>query len=668
MTGNTLGAGTSLYGNIRIVALPPDLRTLDQARILEGKILNVQKDGLIMIGTEHGNVTIKTDTPAHLQNKIDIELRLEAGFPPTRAILRPAAREAEEARTDKTPVQTTLTADNRLAKKSQINAQHLLSGAPLQMVLLGSGEVVAQPFMEQIRSRAFFPHITNITNINGNISGQRNDLMPPVSGDAITANTAPDLAKSAGFPYMHELYASSLAQFSFDKTGGFSEIIPPKAQAEATTLLAQNTLNAVSLPFRAIAVQVIGTSSETRISSQKASFAPTDTASPNAQSSINKTDNYANIYQAELRVASISAPQVNFANSSQNGNGGKLYGINNPHLLSASNGQGVNNDLLFGTVLSSRIGYKNAVVEGFTQTRGLPVLRMLTPDSLSGRLYAVETPIRDLPMGSQMEFEVRLLTEGKEKGLESFSLAERSTPMVSASQLLTPGNWPIMEEVQQSLSQASPLTVQAFNASLPSASMPAQLGAGILFFVAAMRSGDVQSWLGDKAVEVLKRSGKGSLPARLGGELSSLAKMSKENISGEWRALSIPLVWQDEVHKMVIYTNHESADFNDENDKNGKGRKTRFIVDISLSNIGQVQLDGLFSGDASDTQESTSGRLDLVLRTRQGFSQAMKQQMRSAYKSALDETRITGELSFQDHTLDWVRITPREATEYSTDA
>jgi len=58
------------------------------------------------------------------------------------------------------------------------------------------------------------------------------------------------------------------------------------------------------------------------------------------------------------------------------------------------------------------------------------------------------------------------------------------------------------------------------------------------------------------------------------------------------------------------------------------------------------------------------GRLDLVLRTEEGFSKSMKMQMRQAYKSALEETQITGELSFQGKTDLWVHISPDQESNF----
>jgi len=82
-------------------------------------------------------------------------------------------------------------------------------------------------------------------------------------------------------------------------------------------------------------------------------------------------------------------------------------------------------------------------------------------------------------------------------------------------------------------------------------------------------------------------------------------------------------------------------------------------MDLNLSNMGKVQLDGLFIGKDS--------RLDLILRTQQKFSETMKMEMRQTYRDALEDISFSGELSFQDKVDQWVNITPDNKSEFLED-
>ena len=77
---------------------------------------------------------------------------------------------------------------------------------------------------------------------------------------------------------------------------------------------------------------------------------------------------------------------------------------------------------------------------------------------------------------------------------------------------------------------------------------------------------------------------------------------------------------------------------------------TRFVMDLSLTRMGEVQLDGIVRGQ----------RLDLIVRTQMPVSESMQEAMKKAYADALDGSNIYGELGFQGDLKQWVRVLSRE--------
>lgn len=217
-------------------------------------------------------------------------------------------------------------------------------------------------------------------------------------------------------------------------------------------------------------------------------------------------------------------------------------------------------------------------------------------------------------------------------------------PLPLPSLFAVPDIWPLMEELQQSLARTAPQIAQATMAMTPSPANPAQFGAAALFFLAAVRGGDLSQWLGTKAHDILQRSAEGrSLLGRLGQEGGLISRL--EPAAADWRTTMLPLFWEGETHKAVLHYKHEERDNTDDPDQKGR-KQTRFIFDISLSRLGPVQLDGLFR----------PGRLDLILRTQEPLSQAMMATMKRGYAGALVDTEITGELSFQNTPEQWVTV------------
>ena len=161
-----------------------------------------------------------------------------------------------------------------------------------------------------------------------------------------------------------------------------------------------------------------------------------------------------------------------------------------------------------------------------------------------------------------------------------------------------------------------------------------------LFFLAAVRSGDLGSWLGSKTLDALTRGGKGNALTSLTNDLSAIPR--GEAPVGEWRAVPLPLFYEGEMQKMTLFTRSDT-DGRDEEDEN---KQTRFIFDLNLSRMGPVQLDGLIKGK----------RLDLLVRTQTPFSEPMRQIMRQSYTQALENTELYGDLNFQGDPKHWVNV------------
>ena len=220
------------------------------------------------------------------------------------------------------------------------------------------------------------------------------------------------------------------------------------------------------------------------------------------------------------------------------------------------------------------------------------------------------------------------------------TLSDQAAP--SPLSFLKPEPWLLMEQIYQALGQTSPQAAQSFANILPSPANPAALGATAMLFIAAAQGGDMTQWLSEKAVDVLRRAGRANLISKIDDEGASLNKLSSNTISQDWRAMSIPLFWDGDIRKMALYYKQDGGG---QNDKNG-AKQVRFIFDLSLDNMGKVQLDGLFR----------PARLDLIVRTTDAMSAAMQMKMREAYINALAPTEVKGELAFQNKLEQWVMI------------
>jgi hypothetical protein len=209
--------------------------------------------------------------------------------------------------------------------------------------------------------------------------------------------------------------------------------------------------------------------------------------------------------------------------------------------------------------------------------------------------------------------------------------------------------WPTMQDILSTLTSLAPQVAHNNFNLVPSPAQPQMMGAGIVFFLAAMRSGDLSQWLGERATDILRRSGRSDLFQKLTRETITNSRQADSlGPATEWRTAPIPMMIDNNIYKMILHWRREDQDAHENSDK--KGGAQRFIFDLNFPNMGALQIDGLI----------LSKRMDMVLRTEHPLSPAMQQDIRALYTQALDHTSLYGEIGFQSQIENWVRMIPRE--------
>lgn len=598
MSENTLGS--AYFGKIEIISLPDSLKAIDAARLLRGDITSISANGMFSIQTEYGEILLRTDTPSpRLENGAVIALNIEAGAPPESITLQSLLMHEREGKSEsgnlETPaVQTTLTPKAPLQSIEHYTPAMLLSADSLHIIPYKDKAPPVQPFVLQ------------------------EDVILPLalSRALLEYDAAKEGTVRLDLLCFEEEQNRGVSLDPSSKIQAITKSVPP-----VTTPLLYSAEHNATIPFRAIAAQIIGGDEKTRIASMP------DMSSIEATSSSQALPPSLR-HPMNITIHTITPPQI------------ETQSKNDTHLPE-------------NVILNSHPTQSRAVIEGYSPSQGFPVIRLLPPMPV-GERYTLDVPTQDLAVGSTISFSFTSLNpEHKIK-------SSLSVPVIEKPPLLTLGRWPLMEELQQSLSDiAASQGKQVFNTVLPSMNSPSGFAQSVLFFVAALRFGDIENWLGERSIGALKRRGKSDLLSRVQSSFSEISAFDKERRSApkQWSSLPLPLGWNNEVHRLIIHTRREETDDSSSDPLRKKGGGTRFIVDLTLSRIGPVQMDGLFS----------QGRLDLILRTQHNFSEAMKLQMRGAYSHALQDTGITGELSFQGDSSEWVHVSFEERRKYSID-
>ncbi|MFH1157540.1 MAG: hypothetical protein V1721_01455 [Pseudomonadota bacterium] len=269
-----------------------------------------------------------------------------------------------------------------------------------------------------------------------------------------------------------------------------------------------------------------------------------------------------------------------------------------------------------------------------TTSGGSPILK--TSDSH----FVVRTPV-SVPVGSVIIFESGIVTP--ETGIQDIS----SFP---PSGLPVPGDtWPALREALQILSSSASPAAQAFRNTIPT--LTPRLVPTALFFLAALRLGSINGWLGDNTLGALRQAGKKELAERLGSDFGKLSGMSKETLADGWRSISMPLLHDEQLSRMQFYVRRQyDGDGGDKED--GAKPATRFILNLHLSRMGEMQLDGFIR----------KKNFDVILRTAEKLPFDMRRELMQRFAQGLEQVRMQGKISFQTRQKSWITVSlPQQA-------
>ena len=228
-------------------------------------------------------------------------------------------------------------------------------------------------------------------------------------------------------------------------------------------------------------------------------------------------------------------------------------------------------------------------------------------------------------------------------------------PMLHApgprEKLLADRTWPNLDEAIHALAEANPqMAQQVLNTIVPQANT--RLAANVLFFLSALRGGDLRTWLGDAPARTLQRT-RADLIAKLGDDFSAAAKLANEPVSGDWRVAVVPFYTGSEIQQVRLFLRARQDDEKDGDEKTQK--ETRFVVDLGLSNIGRLQLDGLV--------RDKNKRLDLIVRTASPLPPRMRDDIRRLFEDSNALTGMKGGLSFQAAPPNFIDVVPAPAAD-----
>ncbi len=233
-----------------------------------------------------------------------------------------------------------------------------------------------------------------------------------------------------------------------------------------------------------------------------------------------------------------------------------------------------------------------------------------------------------VPLGTRLELDAVVQAA---KPADSSARPAPVTPLQSALASFASA-WPALEEiVTVADAQDKGLAQRFLDSRIPGPNT--RLASSMLFFFVAIGAVVPRAWLGDQMTRTLERAGRRDLIDRLADDFGQMKRLVDERGPGDWRTLLFPFLDGRELHQVRMYARY--AEGRDEEGE--KDRDLRFVVDLTLSHMGELQLDGLVQPQ----------RFDLIVRSKIPLSEANRQEIADIFTGAQDAIEMNGSIIFQ---------------------
>ncbi|MBY0428053.1 MAG: hypothetical protein K2Q32_02420, partial [Alphaproteobacteria bacterium] len=180
-----------------------------------------------------------------------------------------------------------------------------------------------------------------------------------------------------------------------------------------------------------------------------------------------------------------------------------------------------------------------------------------------------------------------------------------------------------------------------------------QVAGPLLFLLAAMQKGNINAWLGNDVKEALEANGKHNLLVALKDEIEGGRQPAIDNMGTQWKGTNVPYLDGEQLKQFRFYVHDDPRQ--QKPNQNPREVARRFLIDVSLTRLGPIQIDGLVN----------QKKLDVIVRTQNTLPEELRNDLRFRFAHSLEEVRYTGALIFQTNKQGWVEIKSRHASTLS---
>lgn len=635
---------------VQVIDATGKLAQVDTPKTVAGEVSKINKDGTVEIKTDQGTLTVRPRERIYPAEGQKIEIDLPAGTPPRQAILRPAPATAQPAPPPVPPAAPNATPSAPAEKpgtRPQID-QTTQAGLTRQQETQAPAKPLPVPTTPQPLPEDAIVRLTPL---------------PPTQAKQLVDR----IIQTVQLRLIQSAFISTQA-VQTAMTRELSQMFPALPRALVQNIAQQATIAPAHTPQGTIKITLSPPPEAGQILKGTLSTALTPSLQPLRSPVVHFMQKIlaagtvsipppSPLLSAQIMAPPLNKPVINLAALQDSP---ALSHLSFSPLAIAPNTK-------IGSMMDARVqNITPGVIPVLTMKAHIPALP-LQPGAPASALTAQVVTITprqfpvislilpgiDTPQLFTLNFPATNLMPGTTFHVIPQPAVAAGIPAAppTAFELLSGFRWPAFDDFAGLENLFSPAfsSVQNLANILPRPDQPAKLPAAALLFIAAVKAGDINAWLGDKNIESLRRMGKAEFVARLAREFSGLNKLSSEPVTSDWRGMAIPLYSDGQIDKIHLYYRHSDHGDDQDQEQAAKGKGTRFVMDLNLSHMGLVQLDGYTRGE----------QIDLIVRTQQPFGAGARYEMTQRYIKALEKAGFEGALIFQAQPEKFVNITAR---------
>ncbi len=291
------------------------------------------------------------------------------------------------------------------------------------------------------------------------------------------------------------------------------------------------------------------------------------------------------------------------------------------------------------TPAAASAGPTSPAVAGASPTARDPILPGTVIASAANGRPVLQTPFGilslengvQLPLGTKVQIQVLSHSLPQATAGSAVPLNPLTHPLQGSSFA-----WPGLDAVARpnETSGLSGALASKIMSRVPTAG--AALGSNMLFLLSALNTGQLNGWLGRATVDQMQREGHRDLVGKLDQDLAQAGRIS-EAAGGEWRTLILPFLDDQQIRQLRLFIRRDQEDGEGNGQEQSGADTTRFVLEIELTKMGDLQLDGLIR----------SKLFDLILRTRRPFSQSMRDEIIRIFSESNHSLGLAGQIVFE---------------------